>query len=658
MDLRGRRVLMRVDFNVPMEDGRVLDESRIRAALPTLEHLRSQGASVVLMSHLGRPKGRPVAGLSLRPVADVLSRLIGADVLFVPDCLGPEAEKSTGALAPGQAALLENVRFYPGDEANDPAMASALARHGDVYVNDAFGAAHRAHASTSGVAAHLPSYAGLLMQRELAMLGGLLSKPARPFLVVLGGAKVSDKLPVIAALLQRCDVLALGGGMANTFLAATGLQLGRSLVETDIIGVARDLLAQASAGGVRVILPSDLVVAGGKDAAPGETATVAADQVPPEMAAFDLGPRSAAAIGAASAGAATIFWNGTVGVYESPAFAAATAAVALSIAEATSRGAVSVAAGGDSLAAVCGLGLEARFTHLSTGGGAALELLEGRSLPGVECLLSRGDADGPRRRVPVVAGNWKMHKTAGEARALVRALLDRLAAGGGVRGGEALVCPPYPLLPAVSDELAVRSAQGAVGLGAQNMHWQASGAFTGEVSAPMLIDAGCRAVIIGHSERRTYFGETDDSVNRKASAALGAGLMPIVCVGETEEQRRAGRTSEVLTGQVRAAVAGLGGGDWAEKLVFAYEPVWAIGTGAAASPEDAVSAALTIRGCLPAAAASRVRVLYGGSVKSSNVDRFMGQPDIDGVLVGGASLDGMEFGSLVLAGLAARAHER
>ncbi len=653
-DLHGRRVLMRVDFNVPLAAGRVTDDTRIRATLPTIQYLREKGVPVILMSHLGRPKGRSVAELSLRPVASVLGSLLGTGVAFVPDCLGLEAEETTRALAPGEVALLENVRFYAGDEANDPGMAAALARHGDVFVNDAFGAAHRAHASTFGVAAHLPAYAGLLMERELEMLGGLLSSPARPFVVILGGAKVSDKLPVIEALLDICDVLALGGGMANTFLAATGAELGKSLVETEMLAAARDLLGKAASRGVRVILPSDLVVATSKDA--GEAFVVGVEGVAPNQAAYDIGPASAAAVAGVLDGAGTIFWNGTVGVYEVPAFAAGTAAVAKAIAGATARGSISVAAGGDSLAAVSGLRLGTGFTHVSTGGGASLELLEGRVLPGVDCLLPRaGGAEGPGGRVPVMAGNWKMNKIQSEARDVVRNLEAALAAQQGNLKGEVLICPPFTALGAVACELA-KIGGARIGLAAQDMHWENAGAFTGEVSAAMLVDAGCRAVIIGHSERRTLFAETDDWVNRKVAAALAAGLMPIVCVGETGEERQAGLTGEVLTRQVEASLSGLTGAEWPGRLVIAYEPVWAIGSGAAASPEDAQTAAGLIRSLLPAQAGPRVRILYGGSVKQSNVGQFMAQSDIDGVLVGGASLDGGSFGSLVIAGLSARAN--
>jgi phosphoglycerate kinase len=392
-DLRlgeGARVLVRVDFNVPLAGGRVLDATRVASSLPTINYLRERGCRVVLMSHLGRPKGKPDPAFSLAPVGALLAERLGDPVAFVPCAVGPEAEASTQSLRPGQVALLENVRFFPGDEADDPAFAAQLARHGEVYVNDAFGAAHRAHASTSGVAAYLPAVAGLLMERELEVLGGLLANPARPFLVVMGGSKVSDKLGVITSLLARCDILALGGGMANSFLAAKGAKLGRSLLETDLIPKAGELLAEAVRRGVEVILPTDRIVAADLHQS-DPPAVMPADAIPDHLAGFDIGPASAGAIAAAAARSRTIFWNSPVGVYEVPRFANGTAAVAAGIAAATRAGATSIAAGGDTLAAVAAAGLEAQFSHLSTGGGASLELLEGRPLPGVTCLLGKGE---------------------------------------------------------------------------------------------------------------------------------------------------------------------------------------------------------------------------------------------------------------------------
>ena len=398
LDVRGRRPLVRVDFNVPVQDGRVVDATRIAAAVPTIKYLTDRGCPVVLMSHLGRPKGKPNPAMSLRPVAAVLAEHLGMPVAFIPDALGPAAEGATAALRPGQVALLENVRFYPGDEANDTAMAQALARHGDLYVNDAFGAAHRAHASTSGVAAFLPAVAGWLMERELSVLGDLLAAPARPFLVILAGAKISDKFAVIRSMLGKCDVLALGGGMANAFLAANGLEVGQSLIERERIPDAAALMAEAAAAGVKILLPVDRVIAADLKAGVAHY-TVPVDKVPSDMAAFDIGPASVEQIAVAAARAGTVFWNGPVGVYELPEFAAGTLGIARAVAAATAHGAVTVAAGGDSLAVVNDAGVAQQFTHLSTGGGATLELLEGKPLPGVECLASRSTFEPPVRKI-------------------------------------------------------------------------------------------------------------------------------------------------------------------------------------------------------------------------------------------------------------------
>jgi len=396
LPIEDRRVLMRVDFNVPLDGGRILDNSRIASSLPTIRYLRERRCRIVLMSHLGRPRGKPDPKLSLGPVARLLAELLDAPVKFVPVAVGESAEAATAALAPGGVALLENVRFDPGDEANDSAYAALLARHGEIYVNDAFGAAHRAHASTSGVAAHLPAVAGMLLESELNALGGLLTDPARPFLVVLGGAKIKDKIAVIESLLHRCDVLALGGGMANAFLAAGGAELGGSLLETDQVDTARRLLGIAAERGVRVVLPKDRVAAASLDAAEPPVIVPAA-QIPPELAGYDIGPATVDAIAAEAATAGTVFWNGPLGVYEVPAYAQGTAGVGHAIAAATRRGAVTVAAGGDVIAALGAAGLAGDFTHLSTGGGASLELLEGKELPGVACLL---DAVHPGNRAP------------------------------------------------------------------------------------------------------------------------------------------------------------------------------------------------------------------------------------------------------------------
>ncbi|MCR4419149.1 MAG: phosphoglycerate kinase [Clostridia bacterium] len=384
VDVRNRRVLVRVDFNVPLDrEGRVADDTRIRAALPTIKYLREQKAKVILVSHLGRPKGKVKEELRLDPVARRLSELLGEEVRKANDCLGPEVEAAAAALGPGQVLLLENIRFYPEEEKNDAEFARRLAALADVYVNDAFGTAHRAHASTAGVAAYLPAVAGFLMEKEVDFLGRLLEAPERPYVAVLGGAKVSDKIGVIQNLLTRVNTLLLGGGMANTFLAARGLGVGRSLLEEDKIALAGELLEAARQKGVEVLLPEDVVVApeaGGQ--APGRP--VAVQAIPAAEMVCDIGPATVRKYAEKIAGARTVVWNGPMGIFEVEAFAAGTRGVAEAVASCPG---LTVVGGGDSVAALEKAGLAERVTHVSTGGGASLEFLEGRTLPGVAALL-------------------------------------------------------------------------------------------------------------------------------------------------------------------------------------------------------------------------------------------------------------------------------
>ena len=381
LDLRGRRLLLRADLNVPLANGRIADDSRPRAALPAIRLARKQGAAVVVTSHLGRPRGAFEAALSLRPVAERLQELLGSPVRFEPEVVG-RADGPVPALAPGEVLLLENLRFHPGETRNAPEFAAALAAYGDEYVNDAFGAAHRAHASVDACARRFPrAAAGPLLKAELEALGLALGNPPRPFVAILGGAKVSDKLPVIRSLLRRADRVLIGGAMAYTFAAARGLPTGRSLVEHDHIAHAGKLLHDH---GNRLVLPTDHLTAPSPSADPVRTGPIG--EIAADWMGLDIGPASRTAFAAHVREAATIVWNGPMGLFEDPRFAEGTTAVARAVAEATGRGATSIVGGGDSLAAVRRSGLSGRISHLSTGGGASLALLAGKPLPGVEAL--------------------------------------------------------------------------------------------------------------------------------------------------------------------------------------------------------------------------------------------------------------------------------
>lgn len=382
LDLDGKKVLVRVDFNVPLDDGQVGDDTRIRAAIPTIEELLERGAAVILCSHLGRPKGQVVPRYSLRPVAGRLEELIGKPVAFAEDCVGDAARQAVDALEPGGLLLLENLRFHAGEEKNDPDFARQLAELADCYVNDAFGAAHRAHASTEGVAHLLPSAAGRLMEREVAALSRVLEEPDQPVVVIIGGAKVSDKIGVLDSFIGRAQAVLIGGGMANTFLQAAGREVGGSLSEPELADQANELVRRGQAAGTRMVLPVDVVVAPSLDAA-GQAQTVDAESVPADQAIFDIGPRTVEAFATEIADAGTIVWNGPMGVFETEPFDQGTLGVAKAVAGA--RG-FSLVGGGDSVAALNKLGMADQIDHVSTGGGASLEFLEGKTLPGIAAL--------------------------------------------------------------------------------------------------------------------------------------------------------------------------------------------------------------------------------------------------------------------------------
>ncbi|MBB5688415.1 phosphoglycerate kinase [Roseomonas alkaliterrae] len=386
LDAKGKRVLLRADLNVPVKDGRITDRTRIERLCPTIAELANDGARVVICSHFDRPKGKRVPEMSLRPLVEALSAALKRPVAWADDCIGPEAEAAVAALKDGEILLLENTRFHAGEERNDPEMAAALARLADAYVNDAFSAAHRAHASTEGVAHLLPSYAGRLMEAELKALDAALGNPARPVVAIVGGAKVSTKLDLLGNLAKKVDVLVIGGAMANTFLAAQGHDVGKSLQEAEMHETARAILAEAKAGACEILLPVDLVVAE-RFEANAPTRTVGVGAVPPESMALDVGPKTEQAIEQRLRSASTLVWNGPLGAFETPPFDAATVAVAEVVAALTQSGALkSIGGGGDTVAALRHAGVADRLTYVSTAGGAFLEWLEGKTLPGVAAL--------------------------------------------------------------------------------------------------------------------------------------------------------------------------------------------------------------------------------------------------------------------------------
>ena len=627
----GRTVFLRADLNVPVENGRVMDDGRITASLPTLKYLLDQGSPVVLASHLGRPKGAPEPRYSMAPVAGRLSELLEEyEVLFIDRVSGRRVEAMARGLFPGQVLLIENLRFHPGEEQNDREFSRALAGLAELYVNDAFGTCHREHASTAGVPEAMGGgFAGLLVEKELEAFGRMVTHPRKPFTVLMGGAKVSDKVAMIQHVLPRLDDLLIGGAMAFTFCRARGVATGKSLVEEDRVGTAGEIMEAARRSGVNLVLPVDFVCARSPREEP---VTTPWDRIPEDMAGYDIGPESVRLFREVIMKSGTVVWNGPMGLFEVPPFDAATREVAGMLAEATVAGAVTIVGGGDSLRAVTEAGALEKVTHASTGGGASLELLQGNELPALRHIAKEGAR-------PLFGANWKMNGTLQEARDY---LDDLMVSNCSHFDCDTVLFPPFTLLSG----LAGYAESAGVALGGQDVFWERKGAFTGEISPAMLLDAGCSWFLAGHSERRHVLGESDEVVAGKLQAGIGAGLKGILCVGETLDERKAGRTGEVVTSQLERSLRGLKGADPAN-LAVAYEPVWAIGTGVNATPVQAQEVHELIRAWIAdafgSAFAAETRVIYGGSVTPANAGEILAQPDVNGALVGGASLDSGSF---------------
>ncbi|MBN2790848.1 MAG: triose-phosphate isomerase [Candidatus Delongbacteria bacterium] len=641
LDLKGKKVLVRCDFNVPLNDDTTIrDDKRIFDAIPTLKKVLSEGGKLILMSHFGRPKGKVVPEMSLKPVAERLKDLLGKNVILAPDCIGKEVENIVSAMSDGDVVLLENLRFHPEETDGNDNFARKLATLGDIYINDAFGVCHRAHASVSIIAKYLKNIAsGYLLGKEIEYIGGAMRDPQKPLAAILAGIKIDGKIDVINKFIEIADKIFIAGGIANTMLKAQGFEIGNSIFEEDKIDTAKEILLKAEKNNTKIFLPVDMLC-GKEFKNDTETMYVDTEKQQPGWIAMGVGPKTVEQYKTELADCKTLLWNGPMSVFEFENFAKETFEIAKIVADYTqNNGLISIIGGGDTAAAVKQAGFAEKFSHVSTGGGAALEYMEGKHLPGIESITEKGFE---MKRKFLIAGNWKMNKNVHESIEFAQELTKSIVNDDNV---DIMIAPTYTSLYPVYETI----KKSHIELGSQDIFWEKSGAFTGKISADMLKSAGVKYTIIGHSERRQYFGETDATVNKRTKVALEAGFVPVVCVGEILEEREKGVEKEVVKRQVVEALKDIQLNDFLH-FVIAYEPVWAIGTGKTASPEQAQEMHAYIRSIIKniynEELAQATRILYGGSLNPKNAQELLSQIDIDGGLIGGAALKVDDFSTI------------